>query len=97
MPARAVRTKKDEVGVAYPVRRSAGGYHDVFLYFGIVDIFQTYNMVKRIEHVYKSLQYDSKSIAAVNPKAYSGRFQEFLSRIFQSDDSVSSQQTICVF
>ncbi|KAA3469633.1 phosphatidylinositol 4-phosphate 5-kinase 10-like [Gossypium australe] len=63
--------------------------YDVLLYFGIVDFFQNYSVIKRIEHAYKSLQFDRKMIAAVNPKAYSSRFQEFISDIFKADDTPS--------
>ncbi|KAJ7951248.1 Phosphatidylinositol-4-phosphate 5-kinase family protein [Quillaja saponaria] len=90
MPARAVRTQKNEVGTVNKRVRAEESYY-VFLNFGIVDIFQNYNVVKRIEHVYKSLQYDSKSITAINPKAYSSRFQDFLSKIFEEEKGSSSQ------
>ncbi|XP_021279822.1 phosphatidylinositol 4-phosphate 5-kinase 10 isoform X2 [Herrania umbratica] len=62
--------------------------HDVLLYFGIVDFFQDYGVIKRIEHAYKSLQFDPKMIAAVNPKVYSSRFQAFISDLFKADDSL---------
>lgn len=80
MPARAVKTPNDEKGIIEE------GF-DVSLYFGIIDILQDYNVVKRIEHAYKSLHYDSKLISAVNPNLYSTRFQEFLQRVFVSEDA----------
>lgn len=52
-------------------------------------------MKKRIEHAFKAIKYDSKSINTVNPKAYSSRFQEFLSEVFlpeESDDFDLNQQ-----
>ncbi|KAK8639681.1 hypothetical protein V6N13_138053 [Hibiscus sabdariffa] len=54
-----------------------------------VDFFQNYSMIKRIEHAYKSLQFDRRMITAVNPKAFSSRFQAFLSDIFKADDSLN--------
>lgn len=56
--------------------------YDVVLYLGIIDILQDYNMTKRIEHAYKSLQFDSLSISAVDPTFYSRRFLEFIQKVF---------------
>lgn len=56
--------------------------YDVVLYLGIIDILQDYNMSKRIEHAYKSLQFDSLSISAVDPTFYSQRFLEFIEKVF---------------
>ncbi|TKY60489.1 Phosphatidylinositol 4-phosphate 5-kinase 2 [Spatholobus suberectus] len=58
---------------------------DVILYFGIIDILQDYDISKKIEHAYKSLQADSTSISAVDPKLYSKRFKDFIHRIFVED------------
>ncbi|KAK9743086.1 hypothetical protein RND81_03G216200 [Saponaria officinalis] len=54
----------------------------VFLYVGIIDFLQSYNVIKRLEHAYKSLQYDAKEISSVKPKLYPTRFQDFLSNLF---------------
>lgn len=56
--------------------------YDVVLYLGIIDILQEYNMSKKIEHAYKSLQFDSLSISAVDPTFYSSRFLEFIQKVF---------------
>ncbi|KAL6133464.1 hypothetical protein ACLB2K_065699 [Fragaria x ananassa] len=58
------------------------GVYDVVLYLGIIDILQDYNMGKKIEHAYKSLQFDSLSISAVDPTFYSRRFLEFIQKVF---------------
>ncbi|XP_024038150.1 phosphatidylinositol 4-phosphate 5-kinase 9 isoform X2 [Citrus sinensis] len=55
--------------------------YDVVLYLGIIDILQEYNMSKKIEHAYKSLQFDSISISAVDPTFYSHRFLEFIEKV----------------
>ncbi|EPS71551.1 hypothetical protein M569_03208, partial [Genlisea aurea] len=82
MPARAEH-------VAAGGRKSGGGLassvYDVVLYFGIIDILQDYDISKRLEHAYKSLQADPASISAVDPKLYSKRFREFVGRIFVED------------
>ncbi|XVE73773.1 hypothetical protein DITRI_Ditri11bG0145100 [Diplodiscus trichospermus] len=88
MSARGVRISRNETGSVLSRQNSRSREcHDVLLYFGIVDFFQNYNVIKRIEHAYKSLQFDRKMIAAVNPKAYSSRFQDFISDIFKADES----------
>ncbi|KAK7267799.1 hypothetical protein RIF29_20478 [Crotalaria pallida] len=56
--------------------------YDVVLYLGIIDILQEYNMSKKIEHAYKSLQFDSFSISAVDPTFYSQRFLDFIQKVF---------------
>ncbi|KAG4204923.1 hypothetical protein ERO13_A04G070100v2 [Gossypium hirsutum] len=56
--------------------------YDVVLYLGMIDILQEYNMTKKIEHAYKSLQFDSVSISAVDPTFYSQRFLEFIQKVF---------------
>ena len=73
MPAIASRKLKDGNVEVFEVR----------LYFGIIDILQEYDMGKRLEHAYKSIQFDSLSISAVDPELYSKRFQLFIRDIFR--------------
>ncbi|XP_073148740.1 phosphatidylinositol 4-phosphate 5-kinase 9-like isoform X2 [Henckelia pumila] len=56
--------------------------YDVVLYLGIIDILQAYNMSKKIEHAYKSIQFDSELISAVDPTFYSERFLAFIQKVF---------------
>ncbi|XP_073277945.1 phosphatidylinositol 4-phosphate 5-kinase 9-like [Primulina huaijiensis] len=56
--------------------------YDVVLYLGIIDILQAYNMSKKIEHAYKSIQFDSDLISAVDPTFYSERFLAFIQKVF---------------
>ncbi|TYI29135.1 hypothetical protein ES332_A05G295600v1 [Gossypium tomentosum] len=63
----------------------SGGVYEVVLYFGIIDILQDYDISKKLEHAYKSLQVDPTSISAVDPKLYSKRFRDFIGRIFVED------------
>ncbi|KAL9247978.1 hypothetical protein vseg_021345 [Gypsophila vaccaria] len=62
-----------------------GEVFEVILYFGIIDILQDYDITKKLEHAYKSLQVDSSSISAVDPKLYSKRFRDFMQRVFVED------------
>ncbi|KAK1307807.1 Phosphatidylinositol 4-phosphate 5-kinase 9 [Acorus calamus] len=76
MPARAEHIpKEDRTQLFHEV-------YDVVLYVGIIDILQDYNISKKIEHAYKSLQFDSLSISAVDPMFYSQRFLEFIQKVF---------------
>ncbi|KAJ3672202.1 hypothetical protein LUZ60_006923 [Juncus effusus] len=76
MPARAeLIPNKDE---SQPVHK----VYDVVLYLGIIDILQEYNISKKIEHAYKSMQFDSVSISAVDPEFYSRRFLDFIQTVF---------------
>ncbi|KAI3740546.1 hypothetical protein L2E82_31014 [Cichorium intybus] len=84
MPARVeftVRSNDTQL-----VGEPTGQFGDVILFFGIIDILQDYDISKKLEHAYKSFQYDSTSISAVDPRLYSKRFKDFIFRVF-SDDS----------
>ncbi|XP_041003483.1 phosphatidylinositol 4-phosphate 5-kinase 2-like [Juglans microcarpa x Juglans regia] len=90
MPARAERVSRFGVDQhsgsgsnnSTPSSQGGGEIFDVILFFGIIDILQDYDISKKLEHAYKSLQVDSTSISAVDPKLYSKRFREFIHRIF---------------
>lgn len=92
MPARAERMARKSdfdqytsVGVSHFTPYHSGETYDVVLYFGIIDILQDYDISKKLEHAYKSLQVDPSSISAVDPKLYSKRFRDFVGRIFIED------------
>ncbi|CAN6935018.1 unnamed protein product [Brassica oleracea] len=76
MPARAERTirRSDCELVGEPT----GEYYEVVMIFGIIDILQDYDISKKLEHAYKSIQYDPTSISAVDPRLYSRRFRDFI-------------------
>ncbi|RDX70417.1 Phosphatidylinositol 4-phosphate 5-kinase 1, partial [Mucuna pruriens] len=83
MPARAERmARRSDFDQYTPC---SGESYDVVLYFGIIDILQDYDISKKLEHAYKSLQVDPSSISAVDPKLYSKRFRDFVGRIFIED------------
>ncbi|KAL3839714.1 hypothetical protein ACJIZ3_024305 [Penstemon smallii] len=76
MPARAEHIPGDD---------DVEPFHDVYdvvLYLGIIDILQEYNISKKIEHAYKSVQFDSLSISSVDPTFYSERFLDFIQKVF---------------
>ncbi|KAH6823014.1 phosphatidylinositol-4-phosphate 5-kinase 1 [Perilla frutescens var. hirtella] len=91
MPARAERVARRSVDQYTPggfnshTSSRSGEFYEVVLYFGIIDILQDYDITKKLEHAYKSLQVDPTSISAVDPKLYSKRFRDFVGRIFIED------------
>ncbi|KAK8469105.1 hypothetical protein PHAVU_006G214700 [Phaseolus vulgaris] len=77
MPAQATRKiVEDKVEEAKEVELFE--VYDVVLYMGIIDILQSYNLKKKIEHSYKSLQFDPITVSVVEPKMYAQRFLKFL-------------------
>ncbi|XP_058006070.1 phosphatidylinositol 4-phosphate 5-kinase 1 isoform X2 [Hevea brasiliensis] len=92
MPARAVCVPRIELdqyagggGINSTPSQVVGEIFEVVLYFGIIDILQDYDISKKLEHAYKSLQVDATSISAVDPKLYSKRFRDFIHTIFVED------------
>ncbi|KAI8993293.1 hypothetical protein BDB01DRAFT_715713 [Pilobolus umbonatus] len=51
---------------------------DKLYYLGIIDILTPYNLVKRSEHLWKSIVQDKDSISAVHPTIYGKRFLRFI-------------------
>ncbi|CDH54624.1 phosphatidylinositol-4-phosphate 5-kinase its3 [Lichtheimia corymbifera JMRC:FSU:9682] len=61
------------------------------LYFvGIIDILTPYNMVKKTEHIWKSITQDKYGISAVPPTAYGRRFLQFMKKAVMPSSSSSS-------
>ncbi|PWZ37868.1 Phosphatidylinositol 4-phosphate 5-kinase 4 [Zea mays] len=86
MPSRAELTARKSDCEPQLIGEPTGEYHDVILYFGIIDILQDYDISKKLEHAYKSFQHDPASISAVDPRQYSRRFREFIYKAFQEED-----------
>ncbi|CAN0910262.1 Phosphatidylinositol 4-phosphate 5-kinase 4 [Linum grandiflorum] len=85
MPARVERTVRKNECELQLVGEPTGEFYEIVLTFGIIDILQDYDISKKLEHAYKSIQYDPTSISAVDPKQYSRRFRDFIFRIFAED------------
>nr|KJB78490.1 hypothetical protein B456_013G001900 [Gossypium raimondii] len=85
MPARVERTIRKPECELQLVGEQTGEYYKVILSFGIIDILQDYDITKKLEHAYKSIQYDPTSISAVDPKLYSKRFRDFIFKAFTED------------
>ena len=76
MPARAEQVVQDNDSEAN------GQVYDVVLYLGMIDILQEYNIRKKIEHAYKSIQYNSIVNICRGTQFYSERFLKFIQTIF---------------
>ncbi|KAF5188458.1 Phosphatidylinositol 4-phosphate 5-kinase [Thalictrum thalictroides] len=85
MPARVEQTVRKSDCENQLVGEPTGEFYDVVLFFGIIDILQDYDISKKLEHAYKSIQYDPTSISAVDPKQYSRRFRDFIYKVFTED------------
>ncbi|KAG8372097.1 hypothetical protein BUALT_Bualt12G0031100 [Buddleja alternifolia] len=85
MPARVERTERQNETELQLVGEPTGEYYDVVMFFGIIDILQDYDITKKLEHAYKSIQYDPNSISAVDPKQYSRRFRDYIFKVFAED------------
>ncbi|KAJ9180989.1 hypothetical protein P3X46_009166 [Hevea brasiliensis] len=85
MPARVERTMRRNDCESQLVGEPTGECYDVIMFFGIIDILQDYDISKKLEHAYKSIQYDPTSISAVDPKQYSRRFRDFIFKIFTEE------------
>ncbi|KAI8827089.1 uncharacterized protein EV422DRAFT_491372 [Fimicolochytrium jonesii] len=56
---------------------------DKLYYLGTIDIFTTYDIVKSIEHLWKSFSQDAHGISAVPPAEYGVRFFSFMKGIIR--------------
>ncbi|KAF3326178.1 phosphatidylinositol 4-phosphate 5-kinase 6-like protein [Carex littledalei] len=85
MPAKATLTVRRNEHDSQLIGEPTGEFYDVILFFGIIDILQDYDISKKLEHAYKSMQYDPTSISAVDPRQYSRRFRDFIFKAFSED------------
>ena len=65
MPARVEKTIRRTDAELQLTIQPTGEYYEVIMFFGIIDILQDYDISKKLEHAYKSIQYDPTSISAV--------------------------------
>lgn len=87
MPARVEKTERKSDCEFQLVGDPTGEFYEVIMFFGIIDILQDYDISKKLEHAYKSIQYDPTSISAVDPRQYSRRFRDFIYKVFAEETS----------
>uniref|UniRef100_A0A3B5B6U6 Phosphatidylinositol 4-phosphate 5-kinase type-1 alpha-like n=1 Tax=Stegastes partitus TaxID=144197 RepID=A0A3B5B6U6_9TELE len=66
---------EDKTG-GIPARNSKG--ERLLVYIGIIDILQSYRLVKRLEHSWKALVHDGDTVSVHRPGFYAERFQKFM-------------------
>ncbi|XP_070701123.1 phosphatidylinositol 4-phosphate 5-kinase type-1 gamma-like [Pempheris klunzingeri] len=69
---------------------SGKGEH-LLLFIGIIDILQSYRMIKKLEHSWKSLIHDGDTVSVHRPGFYAERFYKFCSNtVFKKSCSLRS-------
>lgn len=66
----------EEGGIRSSLGDNSRGSEIYFL--GIIDILTPYDAKKKVEHLFKSIQYSKESISAVSPTDYCKRFLKFM-------------------
>ncbi|XP_034016328.1 phosphatidylinositol 4-phosphate 5-kinase type-1 alpha-like [Thalassophryne amazonica] len=66
---------EDKTG-GIPGRNSKG--ERLLVYIGIIDILQSYRLVKKLEHSWKALVHDGDTVSVHRPGFYADRFQKFM-------------------
>ncbi|KAM7373321.1 hypothetical protein PAMP_008184 [Pampus punctatissimus] len=66
---------EDKTG-GIPAQNSKG--ERLLVYIGIIDILQSYRLVKKLEHSWKALVHDGDSVSVHRPSFYAERFQKFM-------------------
>ncbi|XP_073490883.1 phosphatidylinositol 4-phosphate 5-kinase type-1 beta isoform X7 [Aquarana catesbeiana] len=63
----------------------------VLLFMGIIDILQSYRLIKKLEHSWKALVYDGDTVSVHRPSFYAGRFLKFMnSKVFKRAQALRS-------
>ncbi|KAI1882634.1 hypothetical protein AGOR_G00236900 [Albula goreensis] len=63
----------------------------LLLYVGIIDILQSYRLIKKLEHTWKALVHDGDTVSVHRPSFYAERFMKFMSTtVFRKSTSLKS-------
>ncbi|XP_068599601.1 phosphatidylinositol 4-phosphate 5-kinase type-1 gamma [Brachionichthys hirsutus] len=63
----------------------------LLLYIGIIDILQSYRLIKKLEHTWKALVHDGDTVSVHRPGFYAERFFKFMSNtVFKKSSSLKS-------
>ncbi|XP_063056570.1 phosphatidylinositol 4-phosphate 5-kinase type-1 gamma isoform X2 [Engraulis encrasicolus] len=61
----------------------------LLLYIGIIDILQSYRLIKKLEHTWKALVHDGDTVSVHRPGFYADRFLKFMSTtVFRKTSSL---------
>ncbi|XP_070841355.1 phosphatidylinositol 4-phosphate 5-kinase type-1 alpha-like isoform X2 [Chaetodon trifascialis] len=69
---------EDKTG-GIPAQNSKG--ERLLVYIGIIDILQSYRLVKKLEHSWKALVHDGDTVSVHRPGFYAERFQKFMCNV----------------
>lgn len=79
---------EDKTG-GIPARNAKG--ERLLVYIGIIDILQSYRLVKKLEHSWKALVHDGDTVSVHRPGFYAERFQKFMcNTVFRKISSKTS-------
>ncbi|KAM8985013.1 phosphatidylinositol 4-phosphate 5-kinase type-1 beta isoform 1-T1 [Ara ararauna] len=68
----------------------------LLLFMGIIDILQSYRLIKKLEHSWKALVYDGDTVSVHRPSFYADRFLKFMStRVFKKVQGCSPSGIDC--
>ncbi|KAM9384684.1 phosphatidylinositol 4-phosphate 5-kinase type-1 gamma [Pholidichthys leucotaenia] len=63
----------------------------LLLFIGIIDILQSYRLIKKLEHTWKALVHDGDTVSVHRPGFYADRFFKFMSStVFKKSSSLKS-------
>ncbi|XP_074524131.1 phosphatidylinositol 4-phosphate 5-kinase type-1 gamma isoform X2 [Halichoeres trimaculatus] len=63
----------------------------LLLFVGIIDILQSYRLIKKLEHTWKALVHDGDTVSVHRPGFYADRFFKFMSNtVFKKSSSLKS-------
>ncbi|XP_031415751.1 phosphatidylinositol-4-phosphate 5-kinase, type I, gamma b isoform X3 [Clupea harengus] len=63
----------------------------LLLFIGIIDILQSYRLVKKLEHTWKALVHDGDTVSVHRPSFYAERFLKFMNNnVFKKSSSLKS-------
>ncbi|CAJ1060202.1 phosphatidylinositol 4-phosphate 5-kinase type-1 gamma isoform X5 [Xyrichtys novacula] len=63
----------------------------LLLFIGIIDILQSYRLIKKLEHTWKALVHDGDTVSVHRPGFYADRFFKFMSNtVFRKSSSLKS-------
>ena len=80
---RELRATSDPVDLVHdmppggiPARNHKG--ERLFLFVGIIDILQSYTLIKKLEHTFKAMIHDGDTVSVHRPGFYAERFLKFM-------------------
>lgn len=89
-----IKNTRDDVSYRSIFQEDDGGMlaynhqekREEIIFCGIIDILQQYNGRKKLEHLFKSMAYNSERISIVQPSYYAKRFVQFITSLCEVGD-----------